>query len=114
MANNNRDAIKDLRAEALEYHAFPKPGKIGVELLKPAETQNDLSLAYSPGGSRARQGNFPRPRKRLPIHQQGQSCCSHLQRQCNIGSGQSRPIVQQAGYGRKELAVQALCRYRFH
>jgi malate dehydrogenase (oxaloacetate-decarboxylating)(NADP+) len=34
---------------ALDYHAFPKPGKLGVELTTPAETQEDLSLAYSPG-----------------------------------------------------------------
>ncbi|MEP1592949.1 MAG: malic enzyme-like NAD(P)-binding protein, partial [Halieaceae bacterium] len=29
--------------------AEPVPGKISVELSKPAETQNDLALAYSPG-----------------------------------------------------------------
>jgi malate dehydrogenase (oxaloacetate-decarboxylating)(NADP+) len=40
---------KDLREAALRYHAEPVPGKIRVELSKPAETQYDLSLAYSPG-----------------------------------------------------------------
>ncbi|BFM13027.1 malate dehydrogenase [Simiduia litorea] len=34
---------------ALDYHAFPVPGKLSIELSKPAETQEDLSLAYSPG-----------------------------------------------------------------
>lgn len=34
---------------ALTYHAYPIPGKIRVELTKPTETQNDLSLAYTPG-----------------------------------------------------------------
>lgn len=38
-----------LKKAALDYHAFPKPGKLGVELTTPAETQEDLSLAYSPG-----------------------------------------------------------------
>ena len=34
---------------ALDYHAEPIPGKISVELTKPAETQAHLALAYSPG-----------------------------------------------------------------
>jgi len=40
---------EDLKQAALDYHAVPKPGKISVELTKPAETSRDLSLAYSPG-----------------------------------------------------------------
>ena len=40
---------EDLKKAALAYHAEPTPGKISVELTKPAETQLDLSLAYSPG-----------------------------------------------------------------
>jgi len=39
----------DFKQAALDYHAFPRPGKICIELTKPAETQYDLSLAYSPG-----------------------------------------------------------------
>jgi len=39
----------DLMKAALVYHAEPTPGKISVELTKPAETPLDLSLAYSPG-----------------------------------------------------------------
>ena len=39
----------DLMQAALAYHAEPTPGKISVELNKPAETPLDLSLAYSPG-----------------------------------------------------------------
>ena len=40
---------EDMKQAALDYHALPKPGKISVELSKPAETSRDLSLAYSPG-----------------------------------------------------------------
>jgi len=36
-------------AEALAFHAFPTPGKIGVHATKPMATARDLSLAYSPG-----------------------------------------------------------------
>ncbi|MCW8837972.1 MAG: malate dehydrogenase [Thiovulaceae bacterium] len=38
-----------LDKEALDYHQFPKPGKISVEVTKPVKTQKDLSLAYTPG-----------------------------------------------------------------
>ncbi|MCU4676314.1 malate dehydrogenase [Catenovulum sp. 2E275] len=41
--------MTDFRQKALDYHALPKPGKISIELTKPAETAADLSLAYSPG-----------------------------------------------------------------
>lgn len=40
---------EDLKRAALAYHAEPTPGKISVELTTAAETQLDLSLAYSPG-----------------------------------------------------------------
>ena len=36
-------------AEALEFHAQGKPGKIEIAPTKPLTTQRDLSLAYSPG-----------------------------------------------------------------
>lgn len=41
--------MSDFREQALHYHAHPVPGKISIELTKPAETVNDLALAYSPG-----------------------------------------------------------------
>lgn len=34
---------------ALDYHEKPVPGKIGTALTKPCETQQELSLAYTPG-----------------------------------------------------------------
>jgi malate dehydrogenase (oxaloacetate-decarboxylating)(NADP+) len=34
---------------ALDYHAKPRPGKLGIAVTKPFTTQDDLSLAYSPG-----------------------------------------------------------------
>lgn len=39
----------DLRTDALNYHAYPTPGKLSIALSKPAETARDLTLAYSPG-----------------------------------------------------------------
>ncbi len=39
----------DLKQAALDYHQFPKPGKLSVESSKPCTTQYDLSLTYTPG-----------------------------------------------------------------
>jgi malate dehydrogenase (oxaloacetate-decarboxylating)(NADP+) len=38
-----------LKQKALTYHETPKPGKIEVQVSKSTETQEDLSLAYTPG-----------------------------------------------------------------
>ncbi len=40
---------EELRKKALEYHRFPKPGKIQVIPTKGLSSQRDLALAYSPG-----------------------------------------------------------------
>jgi malate dehydrogenase (oxaloacetate-decarboxylating)(NADP+) len=40
---------QQLRVAALEYHEFPKPGKISVTATKQVTNQRDLALAYSPG-----------------------------------------------------------------
>ncbi|MGB0733403.1 MAG: malic enzyme-like NAD(P)-binding protein, partial [Pontibacterium sp.] len=40
---------EDMKQAALDYHEFPRPGKISVELSTPAQTARDLALAYSPG-----------------------------------------------------------------
>ena len=40
---------EQFRQSALEYHQYPKPGKIQVAPTKPLTTQRDLALAYSPG-----------------------------------------------------------------
>jgi len=41
--------MDDLKKRALDYHQFPKPGKLSVDSSKPCATQDDLSLAYTPG-----------------------------------------------------------------
>lgn len=47
MSDNH--AYNEFRQKALDYHAKPVPGKISVSLTKPADTVEDLALAYSPG-----------------------------------------------------------------
>ncbi len=41
--------VKQFTKDALDYHALPIPGKISVELTKPADTMRHLAMAYSPG-----------------------------------------------------------------
>jgi malic enzyme len=38
-----------LKERALNYHEFPNPGKLSVQVSKSTQTQEDLSLAYTPG-----------------------------------------------------------------
>jgi len=41
--------VKQFTKDALDYHALPIPGKVSVELTKPADTMRHLAMAYSPG-----------------------------------------------------------------
>ncbi len=43
------DKRNELRQAALEYHEFPRPGKVAIAPTKQLVNQHDLSLAYSPG-----------------------------------------------------------------
>ena len=40
---------EELKRSALEYHRFPRPGKLAIQATKPLANQRDLALAYSPG-----------------------------------------------------------------
>jgi malate dehydrogenase (oxaloacetate-decarboxylating)(NADP+) len=56
-----RDAQKDAhrdaaRQAALDYHEFPKPGKLEIRATKPLATGLDLARAYSPGVAEASLG----------------------------------------------------------
>ena len=42
-----------LKRDALDYHRFPRPGKISVNPTKAMATQRDLASAYSPGVAEA-------------------------------------------------------------
>ncbi|PWE33701.1 NADP-dependent malic enzyme [Maritimibacter sp. 55A14] len=44
---------ENARMAALEYHEFPKPGKLEIRATKPMANQRDLARAYSPGVAEA-------------------------------------------------------------
>ena len=43
----------NLRQAALDYHAYPKPGKLEIKATKPMANGRDLARAYSPGVAEA-------------------------------------------------------------
>ncbi len=43
----------NLRQEALDYHEFPRPGKLEIRATKPLANGRDLARAYSPGVAEA-------------------------------------------------------------
>ncbi len=53
----------DFRQAALDYHRFPRPGKIAIEATKRMATQRDLALAYSPGVAAACEAIVANPRQ---------------------------------------------------
>src|SRR5271156_312865 len=44
-----KEGAADLKADALQFHSTPRPGKLEVVATKPLANQRDLALAYSPG-----------------------------------------------------------------
>jgi len=52
MSLNETKAAADKQA-ALDYHEYPKPGKLEIRATKPMATGRDLSRAYSPGVAEA-------------------------------------------------------------
>ena len=47
--DNLKNTDDKIREEALRYHSEGRPGKLEVIPVKPYSSQQDLSLAYSPG-----------------------------------------------------------------
>ncbi|MBB3148837.1 malic enzyme [Phyllobacterium trifolii] len=45
----SQDPKASLRTAALDFHQFPKPGKLEITPSKPLANARDLALAYSPG-----------------------------------------------------------------
>ncbi|WP_353173302.1 NADP-dependent malic enzyme, partial [Paracandidimonas soli] len=68
------DANADLAKLALDYHAYPSPGKISVTPTKPLANQDDLSLAYSPGVASAC----------MAIHAEGDDAASKYTSRSNL------------------------------
>ncbi|NBZ88356.1 NADP-dependent malic enzyme [Stagnihabitans tardus] len=54
MSDDRQDEVKhNARQAALDYHEFPKPGKLEIRATKPLANGRDLARAYSPGVAEA-------------------------------------------------------------
>ncbi|MCF6444014.1 NADP-dependent malic enzyme [Nereida sp. MMG025] len=53
MPENTKTTGTTLRDAALQYHKFPKPGKLEIRATKPLANGRDLARAYSPGVAEA-------------------------------------------------------------
>jgi len=51
--SQDKTAAAKERQAALDYHEFPKPGKLEIRATKPMDTSRDLARAYSPGVAEA-------------------------------------------------------------
>ncbi len=49
MTNKTAEHRSKLKQQALDYHSQPIPGKIATEITKAVSSQEDLTLAYTPG-----------------------------------------------------------------
>jgi malate dehydrogenase (oxaloacetate-decarboxylating)(NADP+) len=49
MIEIERNKQETKKKAALDYHEFPAPGKLAIQITKSTETQADLALAYTPG-----------------------------------------------------------------
>lgn len=47
--NDSQSQQPTFQQQALDYHEFPRPGKLSVESSKPCATAAELSLTYTPG-----------------------------------------------------------------
>lgn len=68
------DHKPDFAKMALDYHAYPNPGKVSVVPTKPLANQDDLSLAYSPGVAVAC----------MSIHENGEDAASMYTSRSNL------------------------------
>ena len=101
--------IKDLRHDALQYHAEPKPGKIALQITKPTETQRDLSLAYTPGVAEPVKAIAANPEDAYRYTSKGNlvaviSDGSAILGLGNLGSLASKPVMEGKGVLFKRFA----------
>src|SRR3546814_16613031 len=105
------DANADLAKLALDYHAYPSPGKISIVPTKPLANQDDLSLAYSPGVAVAC----------MAIHAKGEDAASRYTSRSTLvgvitngtavlGLGNIGPLAAKPEPGRASCRVRA-CQY---
>ncbi len=93
------DMADQFDEEALDYHRYPRPGKIAVTTTKPLANQHDLSLAYTPGVAAASMSIHKDPAEAANLTSRGNlvavvSNGSAVLGLGNIGALASKPVME--------------------
>ena len=109
MAN---DGGADLKADALQFHSIPRPGKLEVVATKPLANQRDLALAYSPGVAFPCEAIAADPNAAATLTARQNLVAVLTNGTAVLGLGSDRTARGQAGDGRQGGSVQEIRRHR--
>lgn len=79
--------------KALDYHSKPTPGKLAIQITKPMETQEDLSLAYTPGVAEPVMAIFKDPEKVYDYTSKGNTVAIITNGTAVLGLGDVGPLA---------------------
>lgn len=90
---------RDIYERSLDYHRFPKPGKLEIKATKPLADQQDLALAYSPGVAAASRLIAEKPEEAASLTSRGNliaviSNGTAVLGLGNIGPLASKPVME--------------------
>ncbi len=100
------------RQAALDYHEFPKPGKLEVRATKPLANGRDLSRAYSPGVAEACIEIKADPTNASRYTSRGNLVAVVTNGSAVLGLGNIGAARRQAGDGGQGRPVQEIRQYR--
>ncbi|MDR1076065.1 MAG: NADP-dependent malic enzyme [Xanthomonadaceae bacterium] len=89
----SKQATEDFKQAALNYHRFPRPGKIKVAPTKDMFTQRDLALAYSPGVAYACEAIVEDPRQAAEMTARGNLVAVVTNGTAVLGLGNIGPLA---------------------
>ncbi len=103
---------ENARQAALDYHEFPRPGKLEIRATKPMANQRDLARAYSPGVAEACLEIKADPVDGGALHRARQSGRGGVERHGRAGPRQHRRAGLEAGDGGQGGPVQEVRQHR--
>ena len=98
----------NLRQAALDYHEFPKPGKLEIRATKPMANGRDLARAYSPGVAEACLEIKDNPADAARYTARGNLVAVVSNGTAVLGLGEYRRTGIQTGDGRQGRPVQEI------
>src|SRR5690606_39052443 len=84
---------EDFKQAALDYHRFPRPGKIKVSPPQAMLTQPDLALAYSPGVAHACEAIVADPKQASELTARGKRVAVVPNGTAVVGRGKTGPLA---------------------